>query len=334
MNQYAEKERTTSRRKKLRRELAGLALALVTGFSACSSRTSNQNEGAKSSATPTAAVPSPTSSRAVVESVGQHGENLYDLAKAGDWQKAATEFTALLQSDQQLRNKMKDKSADLERLNQALTAAGRAVETKDRFTTMREANLITLIGADLAAAFHPPVPVEVTRLDYYGRELEVWSALNGGTLYDAENHAVGLAHAHHEPLGLIVLLGGGAGEQQPAGHEQRRQQPARIHLVGQSPADRRARRDAGEHGADDHRVGLECRPDERRQQADRQDLEDEDRARRGEDESGRAPHAGTSASREISPTDRQPARPIVRSKSAWKFCSTSRTPSSPAIDRP
>lgn len=176
MNQYAEKERTTSRRKKLRRELAGLALALVTGFSACSSRTSNQNEGAKSSATPTAAVPSPTSSRAVVESVGQHGENLYDLAKAGDWQKAATEFTALLQSDQQLRNKMKDKSADLERLNQALTAAGRAVETKDRFTTMREANLITLIGADLAAAFHPPVPVEVTRLDYYGRELEVWSA--------------------------------------------------------------------------------------------------------------------------------------------------------------
>ena len=37
-----------------------------------------------------------------------------------------------------------------------------------------------------------------------------------------------------------------------------------------------------------------------------------------------------SVSRPISPADAHPARPIVRSKSALKFCSTSRTPSSRA----
>lgn len=177
MNKRTKKDPTASRRTKLKLMVAALAAAIVTGLSACSSTTSTQSEVAKSSAAPTAAAPSPTNGLpAAVEGVGHHGENLYDLAKAGDWEKAATEFTALMQSDQQLRNELKDKSAELERLNHAITAAGRAVETEDRTTTMREANLITLLGADLAAAFKPPVPVEVTKLDYYGRELEIWSA--------------------------------------------------------------------------------------------------------------------------------------------------------------
>lgn len=177
MNKRTKKDPTARPVTKLKLMIAALAAAIVTGLSACSSTTSTQSEVAKSSAAPTAAAPSPASGLpAAVEGIGHHGENLYDLAKVGDWQKAATEFTALMQSNQQLRNVLKDKGAEVERLNQAITAAGRAVETKDRTTTMREANLITLLGADLAAAFKPLVPVEVTKLDYYGRELEIWSA--------------------------------------------------------------------------------------------------------------------------------------------------------------
>src|SRR5215210_4548341 len=50
----------------------------------------------------------------------------------------------------------------------------------------------------------------------------------------------------------------------------------------------------------------------------------------------RTPHRGTctSVSDVISDTDRHPARPIVRSKSAMKFVTTSRTPASPASARP
>ena len=40
---------------------------------------------------------------------------------------------------------------------------------------MREANQVTVDVADMTAAYKLSVPVEVTRLDYYGRELEVWA---------------------------------------------------------------------------------------------------------------------------------------------------------------
>jgi hypothetical protein len=40
---------------------------------------------------------------------------------------------------------------------------------------MREANQVTINVADMTAAYKLSVPVEVTRLDYYGRELEVWA---------------------------------------------------------------------------------------------------------------------------------------------------------------
>ena len=42
---------------------------------------------------------------------------------------------------------------------------------------MQEANQITLIAANLTEPFHPQVPVDIMRLDYDGRELELWSAV-------------------------------------------------------------------------------------------------------------------------------------------------------------
>jgi hypothetical protein len=41
---------------------------------------------------------------------------------------------------------------------------------------MRVANQVTLIAANLTEPFALKVPVDVTRLDYYGRELEIWAA--------------------------------------------------------------------------------------------------------------------------------------------------------------
>ncbi|MEA5554728.1 hypothetical protein VB713_27760 [Anabaena cylindrica UHCC 0172] len=35
---------------------------------------------------------------------------------------------------------------------------------------------MTLLAANITKEFEPKVPVEVTLLDYYGRELEIWSA--------------------------------------------------------------------------------------------------------------------------------------------------------------
>jgi hypothetical protein len=40
---------------------------------------------------------------------------------------------------------------------------------------MRHANQITRFAALRGSEFHPKVPTEVVLLDYYGRELQVWS---------------------------------------------------------------------------------------------------------------------------------------------------------------
>jgi len=40
---------------------------------------------------------------------------------------------------------------------------------------MREANQVTLDVANMTTAYKLSVPVEVTKLYYYGRELEVWA---------------------------------------------------------------------------------------------------------------------------------------------------------------
>ena len=62
-------------------------------------------------------------------------------------------------------------------LSKSIAALEKAVGAKDRQVTMQEANQITLIAADLSEPFHPQVPVDIARLDYYGRELELWSAV-------------------------------------------------------------------------------------------------------------------------------------------------------------
>lgn len=40
---------------------------------------------------------------------------------------------------------------------------------------MREANHLTELGAQLASGYQSQVPTGVVLLDYYGRELEIWS---------------------------------------------------------------------------------------------------------------------------------------------------------------
>jgi hypothetical protein len=41
---------------------------------------------------------------------------------------------------------------------------------------VRDANILTRLGADVSRPYKPAVPVEVTLFDYYGRELEIWAS--------------------------------------------------------------------------------------------------------------------------------------------------------------
>src|SRR6267142_702767 len=90
-----------------------------------------------------------TSLPAALSQVGEDAETVYDAVKAADWSTA--------------------------RRHVASVRRPAAVTAQHRAAALREANRLTLIAAEMASVFSPPVPLAVTRLDYLGRELEIWS---------------------------------------------------------------------------------------------------------------------------------------------------------------
>jgi hypothetical protein len=112
---------------------------------------------------------------ASLASAGEYGENIYDYAKMSDWKNANAKLTALKEAVTQVRADAKSQSVAVDLLDGNFAALYMAVSSKDRQAAMREANQVTLDVANMTTAYKLSVPVEVVRLDYYGRELEVWA---------------------------------------------------------------------------------------------------------------------------------------------------------------
>jgi hypothetical protein len=109
---------------------------------------------------------------ASVADVGTHGEDLYDEAKAGNWVKARTIMDSLDKSASELP------ASERSELSGALDTLRSAVAAHDRERAVEAANRVTFIAAHLTEAYHPKMPADIVRLDYYGRELEIWAARN------------------------------------------------------------------------------------------------------------------------------------------------------------
>lgn len=166
--------------------MAVVAIILVMGASACTSSSTNKANMANTalSATPANVTASaspmanttPGTVPTSLANAGEYGENIYDYVKANDWAKAGTKLTSLKDAAKQIRTAVTNASAGEDKLDANIAVLDKAVAAKDRQAALREANQVTLDVADMTAPFKPPVPIEVTRLDYQGRELEVWAA--------------------------------------------------------------------------------------------------------------------------------------------------------------
>lgn len=109
---------------------------------------------------------------AALTNAGEFGENIYDAAKSGDWKTANAKINEL---------KMAAKTITEEKIGSSefdatLGKLEKTVVGKDKTATLIEANQITLEVANLTAKYNPAVPIEVVKLDFYGRELEIWAA--------------------------------------------------------------------------------------------------------------------------------------------------------------
>jgi hypothetical protein len=160
--------------------LVAVIAFLLIGFTVWSSGSTGADKTSKASAstTPASANAAVTTNQGAPPSLanaGEYGENVYDYAKVSDWKNSNVKLVALKDAVKNVRAEASNKGAAVDRLDGNVAALDRAVTARDRQSAMREANQVTLDVADMTAAYKLSVPVGVTKLDYYGRELEIWA---------------------------------------------------------------------------------------------------------------------------------------------------------------
>jgi histone H3/H4 len=157
--------------------LVAVIAFLVIWLNGCSSGSPTPAKTGKAVAltTPSSAETTESAVPTSLADAGEYGENVYDYANANDWKNAAIKLAALRQAAKSVHNDVKNKSAAVDRLDEHVAALDQFVAAKDKHLAMREANQVTIDAAEMSTAYKLSVPVQVTKLDYYGRELEVWA---------------------------------------------------------------------------------------------------------------------------------------------------------------
>ena len=128
----------------------------------------------KAGQAPAAATARPQAS--AVEDLGHYAEDAYDQAKVADWTKGKASVEALKAAARRLGPAERKVAGLMRQLDGAVSALDKAVAGRDKPAAMREANALTRVDAELSRPSKPAVPADVTLLDYYGRELEIWAS--------------------------------------------------------------------------------------------------------------------------------------------------------------
>jgi hypothetical protein len=108
------------------------------------------------------------------EVLGHDAENAYDQIKAADWSAARASLDSIRAAMRTTQpHDTVNRGADLRR---SVARLDSALVDRSRQRALGAANYLTKLGALLGLGHDVAMPPEVTLLDYYGRELEIWAA--------------------------------------------------------------------------------------------------------------------------------------------------------------
>ncbi len=107
--------------------------------------------------------------------VSEDSEDIYDQAFAANWSKAGSALTTIERDAATLTRTQPQLHRRAAQLQSLVSAAKRDIAAKDRPAALRDINQMTRLTIEMGAAYAAPIPVEVSLLDYYGRELQVWA---------------------------------------------------------------------------------------------------------------------------------------------------------------
>jgi hypothetical protein len=152
-----------------------VAISALLALASCQ-RSAPQQQTTPSPAATSSVKPPPvvvSAPAAATEEIGHYAENLYDWGLQGDWAKSEADLTALDRAVTQLEKT--GQVTDFRGAGTLLGTIGKAVKARQPRPLMHAANEMTRVAAEINRQFNPQVPVEVTLLDFYGRELQLWA---------------------------------------------------------------------------------------------------------------------------------------------------------------
>lgn len=109
---------------------------------------------------------------AALKQLGDIASALFEAARAADWQEASIQLRAMDEATHSLPMRLPDSDADAQ-LRSRITAVHRNVNERRVVASMEHANAITRLVAEISGRFQNSVPLEISMLSYYGRQLEL-----------------------------------------------------------------------------------------------------------------------------------------------------------------
>jgi|SRR5581483_9429851 len=158
-----------------------LALACCFFLMGCASTPSSSTKssiaqpGAQSATQPARASNPSAEAPQSLKSTGEYAEDIYDAAHASNWKLAFAKSTRLSDTSSKLGGDLQS-APELNEIQSRVSTLKKDIETKQRLAAMTDANEITRLAADLSAGFRSTLPVQVVKLDYLGRKLQIESA--------------------------------------------------------------------------------------------------------------------------------------------------------------
>ncbi len=110
--------------------------------------------------------------------VGSQGTAIFYAAKDSQWGQAARDLQSLKACTQQLQTEVKGNDDKKKKLEQDAGDIERALSTQNREQAMLSANDITLVATNIAGEYQVSMPMDVPRLDYYARQLQIYAEAN------------------------------------------------------------------------------------------------------------------------------------------------------------
>jgi hypothetical protein len=102
-------------------------------------------------------------------------KTIYSLVKLGNWAETTDYLASLEKMTQSLQANPKINETEVAKLNSWIVPVRNLIAAKQPLA-MDAANQLAMIASQLTIQSDSKLPLEVAMLDYYGRELEIWSA--------------------------------------------------------------------------------------------------------------------------------------------------------------